>query len=93
MLRNDLYKSWALENDKWGFEIISGDFLGVIVEIQDIKFTEEGSSQVDVDYHVINKPETLTQEDVSGELFTNTFQLIINDILTEAIQGYERDKQ
>ena len=92
MLRGDLYNSW-FHDEKWGFEIISGDFLGIIVEIQDIKFNDEGSSQVDVDYHVIHRPVTLSEEDVKGETFNHAFQLIINDILTEAIQSYEQDKK
>ena len=84
MLRGDLYTPWFVEQ-KWGFEIISGDFLGVVVEIQDIKFPNESTDNVDVDYHVIHRPELITEEDVKGDLFANVFQLIITDILQEAI--------
>ena len=85
MLRGDLYLPWFVEDGKWGFEIISGEFLGVVVQIHNIDFAEEGNNVV-VEHHVIHKPEILTEDDINGELFQQVYETIINDILAEAIE-------
>ena len=86
MLRGDLYKPWFLEKDKWGFEIIDGEYNGVVVQLKKLDFAEEGEEgNLDVVYHVINKPDLLSEDDVKGELFKSTFELIINDIVREAL--------
>ena len=40
MLRNDLYKPWFASENDWGFEIIDGQFSGVIVQIEKVEFVE-----------------------------------------------------
>lgn len=86
MLRGDLYKPWFLEKDKWGFEIIDGEYCGVVVQLEKLDFAEEGEEgNLDVVYHVVHKPELLSDDNVKGELFKSTFELIINDILREAL--------
>lgn len=86
MLRNDIYRPWFLESDKWGFEIIDGDFSGVVIQLEKLDFAEEGEEgNFDVSYHIIHKPELVSEEDVKGELFKSTFELIVNDILREAL--------
>lgn len=90
MLRGDLYQPWFVE-DKWGFEITSGDFLGVVVEIEKMDFDEK-INEVVVDYHVISKPESLTQEELKGQLFEQLYQNIINDILREAIEIHKNEQ-
>ena len=90
MLRGDLYQPWFVE-DKWGFEIISGDFLGVVVEIEKMDFDDK-INEVVVDYHVISKPEPLTQEELKGQLFEQLYQNIINDILREAIEIHKNEQ-
>ena len=90
MLRGDLYQPWFVE-DKWGFEIISGDFLGVVVEIEKMDFDDK-INEVVVDYHVISKPESLTQEELKGQLFEQLYQNIINDILREAIEIHKNEQ-
>ena len=90
MLRGDLYQPWFVE-DKWGFEITSGDFLGVVVEIEKMDFDDK-INEVVVDYHVISKPESLTQEELKGQLFEQLYQNIINDILREAIEIHKNEQ-
>ena len=90
MLRGDLYQPWFVE-DKWGFEITSGDFLGVVVEIEKMDFDEK-INEVVVDYHVISKPESLTQDELKGQLFEQIYQNIINDILKEAIEIHKNEQ-
>lgn len=90
MLRGDLYQPWFVE-DKWGFEITSGDFLGVVVEIEKMDFDEK-INEVVVDYHVISKPESLTQDELKSQLFEQIYQNIINDILKEAIEIHKNEQ-
>lgn len=86
MLRGDLYKPWFLEKDKWGFEIIDGEYSGVVVQLEKLEFAENGEEgNLDIEYHVIHKPELLSEDDTKGELFKSTFELIINDIVREAL--------
>lgn len=91
MLRNDLYKPWFLEDQRWGFEVISGDFQDVVVEVSKLEFTNEEAGNFDIEYHIINKPSLVTEEDVKGDLFKSTFELIINDIVREAIETFDEN--
>ena len=76
----------------WGFELISGDFKDVVVQIEnfEIKETEEGNATLD--YHIINKPEIITQEEISSDNFKLLVETVINDILTEAVKIYENSR-
>lgn len=92
MLRNDLYKPWFLEDSKWGFEVIDGEFSGVVVEVENIEFKNDSEDgNLDVNYHIINKPSLLTDEDVKSDLFKSTFELIVNDIVREAIETFDEN--
>ena len=84
MLRNDLFKPWFVGND-WGFEIIDGEFNGVTVQIAKLDWPDEGSNELALDYHVVHKPELVTDEDIKSETFKAVVEVIINDILREAI--------
>lgn len=90
MLRNDLYSPWFANKEDWGFEILTGDFLGVVVQVE--KVNVQNSGEVEVDYHVINKPESLTDEELNGDLFKEVFNVVINDILKEAIENFENEQ-
>ena len=84
MLRNDLFKPWFVGND-WGFEIIDGEFKGVTVQIAKLDWPDEGSNELALDYHVVHKPELVTDEDIKSDTFKAVVEVIINDILREAI--------
>jgi len=84
MLRNDLFKPWFVGND-WGFEIIDGEFNGVTVQIAKLDWPDEGSNELALDYHVVHKPELVTDEDIKSDTFKAVVEVIINDILREAI--------
>lgn len=87
MLKNDLYKPWAAGKSEWGIEIIDGEFSGTVIQIEDVSFNEDDSLKVE--YHVING----NKEDLSSNsMFIGTFELIINDILKEAIENYEQNR-
>ena len=84
MLRNDLFKPWFVGND-WGFEIIDGEFNGVTVQIAKLDWPDEDSNELALDYHVVHKPELVTDEDIKSDTFKAVVEVIINDILREAI--------
>ena len=89
MLRNDLFKPWFVGND-WGFEIIDGEFNGVTVQIAKLDWPDEGSNELALDYHVVHKPELVTDEDIKSDTFKAVVEVIINDILREAINEFKQ---
>ena len=80
MLRGDLYQPHFAEGNKWGIEILSGDFKGVFVQVEKFNVVKQG---IEVDYHIVHKPESIT-EDLKGELFNSVSNTILDDILKEA---------
>ena len=46
MLRDDLYKPWFADQDRWGFEVLSGDYQGVIIQLESLKFEEVNKNQL-----------------------------------------------
>lgn len=90
MLRNDLYKPWFVGEKDWGIEIIDGEFSGVVIQIESFEFSKNDSGGVDLDYHCIKQPEDFNEETLKGDLFKNTLEIIIEDILKEAINHYEQ---
>lgn len=91
VLRNDLYKPWFAGDKDWGFEIIDGEYSGVVVQIESIDFSSKNDGTVDLDFHVINK-EQFPDLDTGSDLFNKNVELIINDILKEAIDHYEQTR-
>jgi len=90
MLRNDLYKPWFVGDKDWGFEIIDGEFKYVTVQIEKLDWPEEGSNQLALEYHVVHKPELITDEEVKSDTFKAVIEVIINDILKEAIDDLKQ---
>jgi hypothetical protein len=93
MLRNELYTPW-FNNSDWGFEVIDGEFSGVVVQVTELKLkeeTDEDDSNLSVNYHIISKPEIITEEQVKSDLFNALFQTIITDIVKEAVEAYDSD--
>lgn len=91
VLRNDLYKPWFAGDKDWGFEILDGEYSGVVVQIESIDFSSKNDGTVDLDFHVINK-EQFPDLDTGSDLFNKNVELIINDILKEAIDHYEQTR-
>lgn len=89
-LRGDLYSPWFAGEKDWGFEIIDGEFSGIVVQIESVEFSDKNDSSVDLEFHVIKQPEDDREIDIKGELFNHTVELIINDILREAIEAHEQ---
>ncbi len=90
MLRNDTYKPW-FEGEAWGVEIIDGEYSGVIVQFKSLEFSEKNDGTVDLDFHIINQPQG-AEIDTKSDMFNNTIEIIINDILKEAISFYEQTR-
>jgi len=86
MLRNDLYNPWFADDKKWGFEILSGDFQGLVVQLENIDLIDQAKNGIGVNYHIIYKPEILSKDMMESEMLNQTFDLIINDIIQEAMQ-------
>lgn len=91
MLRNELFKPWFVGED-WGFEIIDGEYKEVCLQITKFEFKESQDGNVDLEYHVVRKPEILTEEDLKKPEFQSVVEVIINDILREAIGHYEQTR-
>ena len=91
MLRNDLYKPWFVGED-WGVEVIDGEFSGVSIQITKLNFSETDEGGLDVEYHVVHRPDVIAEEDVKGDLFSSTLELIINDIVEEAVKNFENEQ-
>lgn len=91
MLRNELYKPWFVNKD-WGFEIIDGEFSGTVIQIEELDFAKDDSSGLDIKYHVINKPEIVTEDLIKSDLFKTIFETIVNDIVREAVETF-KDEQ
>jgi len=95
VLRNELYKPWFNKDKDWGFEVIDGEYSGVVVQVTDLQFKEETSednSNLSVEYHVISKPEIISEESVKSDLFNALFQTIITDLVSEAIENYANNR-
>ena len=91
MLRNELFKPWFVADD-WGFEIIDGEYKEVTIQIQKLEFPNEDMPELQLDYHIIRKPDHLTDEDVKGDMFKSVMEVIINDILREAIDNLKQTR-
>lgn len=92
MLRNELYKPWFTGENVWGFEILEGEFKDTVIQIDRMVIADSEEGNMNVDYNVINKPEVVSVEDMNGELFKTVFTTIIEDIIREAVQTYEQDR-
>lgn len=91
-LRNDLYRPWFVGEKDWGFEILDGEYSGIVVQIESVEFSEKKDGTVDLEYHIIKQPEDTRDLDLKGDLFARTVEIIINDILREAIDNYEQTR-
>lgn len=92
MLRNDLYQPWFANKDDWGFELLSGDFQGVVVQVEKVDITDDSSGQVKLDFHVIHRPEIVSEEEIKSEQFESVIETVVNDILLEALEIH-KDEQ
>lgn len=85
VLRDDLYRPWFVGEKDWGFEIIDGEFTGTVVQIEALDFSSNNDGTVDLNYHIINRPEDIQESNLKSDVFSNIVEIIINDILREAI--------
>ncbi len=91
MLRESLYTPWFADEQQWGFEIIDGMFTSVVVQIESVEFVQDSNNEVELNYHVISKPEMFDDELSKDPVFKSQVELIINDILYEAIETLKNE--
>ena len=96
MLRDDLYKPWFADQDRWGFEVLSGDYQGVIIQLESLKFEEVNKKALEKGYEPakggpvllgITKASLQTRSFISAASFQETTR-----VLTEASTQGKRDK-
>lgn len=91
MQLSELYRPWAVDNARWGIEILQGKYKESVIQIESVEFAENDPSSLQLDYHTINIPDGLLKEDYDSSEFVDTMQLIISHILSEAIQDYKEN--
>ena len=89
MPRNKLYKPWFADDKQWGFEIISGDLQGLVIQLENIDVVKESENGIGINYYIIHKPDNISKDMLKNETINKTFDIIINDILKEAMQDEE----
>lgn len=92
MLRGDLYNPWFVGETQWGFEIVSGQYQGVVVQIHSVEFSDKEDGTVDLNFTIIKNVDDLEslEIDTKSEEFNHLVEMIINDILKEAMDTYEQ---
>ena len=86
----EMYRPWSLDTGEWGLEILQGPYKDLVIQIEKIDFAQEEAS-LQLEFHAISMPETLVKEDLDKADFNDTMQLIISNILSEAIANYKDD--
>lgn len=96
MLRNMLYRPFFPDEKVekgWGVEIIDGDFKGVVLIVQNIEFKESDNEDGNLilEYNIVSSPQEFEDGSLENNpLFQSTMDIIINDILKEAMQIHEQ---
>jgi hypothetical protein len=88
------YEPWVLkteDNEVWGVKILEGEFAGCAFAINELD-EKEGSTELMLDYNIVQPPENKSIEEASGPNFDATLNFIIQDILQKAINEYEDRK-
>lgn len=85
------FNPWAVE-DRWGFEYTSGPYAGVVIQVADINFDQAAEGQVTAEYYKIFTPAHLSDSDLNTQAFEAAFQTTINEIVSQAIQDYEQNR-
>lgn len=87
-----MFRPWAA-GDKWGVELTEGIFDGVVIQIEEVKFLDNSDNgNVEMEYNRIHTPAHLNESDFQSENFSNVMNSVINQILMEAVQHYEQNR-
>ena len=94
MLRNELFRPWFVGEKDWGFEIIDGEFNGVALQIENLDFPDEGSSNISLDYNILNKRDLINNEYKNYEDKFDETDLQDEEENSEIIEfiGYRKDE-
>jgi len=88
------YRPWGIKNeveDLWGVEITEGLFSNTIISFNEIKFADDDSNDLSIDYTVIKAPEGMDKKDIEGLEFENIVGKVVEDVLKKAIEHYENE--
>ena len=91
MQLSNMYRPWAVDDGQWGIEITQGRFEGAVIQIEKVDFDETKEGEMQVDYHIINLPEGMLKEEMESRDFIDIMQLVMSDILAQAIENYKEE--
>lgn len=88
-MNDKIYKPWGAGKE-WGVELFDEEYKGVVISFTQLEFKE--NDRVDVEFHVISRPEHLPESFEKNDSFSVVLERVINDILTEALRDEENRK-
>jgi len=74
--------------DAWGFVIAEGTYRDVTIQINNLGI-KDNSNDFELDFHIISKPDTITDKDLQSTTFNIVVENILNDIIKNALDEYE----
>ncbi len=82
------FEPWYVSETDWGVTLTAaGKFNGTIIQIQKLDFGDD--NEVELKYHVVNKP-----EGVDESIYADTeFQYILQDIVTTLIKEVVKEHE
>lgn len=89
------YEPWSInKEDKqlWGIKIVDGTYADTVLSINDIKFADEKSGDVELDYDYIVKTKGLSEEDYKTDEFDRIMSYILEDILRKAMDDFNENR-
>jgi hypothetical protein len=79
---------WVVEDFEiagaWGFEIITGKFAGIVVQIKDMNLDEEKNA-IPAEFYIIRQPEDISEEAMKSEEFNQLLSEIFLEIFQKII--------
>lgn len=86
------FKPHFAGEDKWGFEIMDGLYAGTVVQIMKLDFVEGGNGNCQLEFHIIKRPDSLSEEAYKTEDFNLAIQSIITEIIKLAVDAAQKEQ-
>lgn len=82
------FEPWYISETDWGVTLTAdGPFKGTVIQIQKLDFGD--NEEVELNYHVVNKPESMDES-----IYADTeFQYILQDIVTTLIKEVVKEHE
>lgn len=89
-MQQSLFNPWYVDENSWGVEIIdeSTKYKGTVIQIKSLEFPDDNSPEIALDFHIISKPEGLTDEDYKEQKFSDILQTVIEQMLRKVIEEH-----